>query len=175
MTVSSIHLCLKNCLVICTVTLSYVVHQAYSKFWHTQHSVFLFVFFFFQVSAGIFNHIQHYWGIFMHIETLLRYIVAYSGILNTLCNPCILITVPSQPCHILSPSMFRGKGLFKTPWNVGQTYAIGHYSALFRHIQNLMQHLHMEKTGILGMLEYAEPFCICIHMHIQNPVILTKI
>ena len=85
---------------------------------------FSFCFFvFFQVSAGIFNHIQHYWGIFMHIETLLRYIVAYSGILNTLCNPCILITVPSQPCHILSPSMFRGKGLFKTPWNVGQTYS----------------------------------------------------
>ena len=34
-----------------------------------------------------------------------------------------------------------------------QNPAIGHYLAIFRHIQNLVQHLHTQKCGILGILE----------------------
>ena len=56
-----------------------------------------------------------------------------------------------------------------------QNPAIGHYSARFRHIQNLVQHLHMQKRGILGILEYSEPFHNCTPRHIQNPVTFRKI
>ena len=52
-----------------------------------------------------------------------------------------------------------------------QNPGIGHYSAVFRHVQNLVQRLHMQKPGILGILEYSEPFHNCIPTHIQNPVI----
>ena len=52
---------------------------------------------------------------------------------------------------------------------------MGHYSATFRHIQNLVQHLYTQKPGILRILEYSEPFHNYIPTHIQGPVILTKI
>ena len=55
-----------------------------------------------------------------------------------------------------------------------QNPAIEHYSAMFRHIQNIVQHLHTRKSGILGILEYSEPFHNCIPMPVQGPVILTK-
>ena len=41
-----------------------------------------------------------------------------------------------------------------------QSPVIGYYSAVFRHIQILVQCLHMLKPGILAILEYAEPFPI---------------
>ena len=33
-----------------------------------------------------------------------------------------------------------------------QNSAIGHYSTIFKHIENLAQLLHMQKPGILGIL-----------------------
>ena len=56
-----------------------------------------------------------------------------------------------------------------------QNSAIGHYLAIFWHIQNLVQRLHTQKPGILGILEYSQTFRNCIPMYIQNVVILTKI
>ena len=53
--------------------------------------------------------------------------------------------------------------------------SIGHQSAIFRLIQNFAQHLHTQKPGILGILEYSEPFHNCNPTHIQNSVIFTKI
>ena len=43
-----------------------------------------------------------------------------------------------------------------------QNPAIRHYSTIFRHIQNLVQNLHMQKLGILGILQYSELFHNCI-------------
>ena len=42
-----------------------------------------------------------------------------------------------------------------------QNYVIGHYLVLFRHMQNLVQCLHMQKPGILEIFDYSEPF----HLH----------
>ena len=56
-----------------------------------------------------------------------------------------------------------------------QNSAIGLHSAIFRHIQNLVQHVHMQKIDILEILEYSQLFHNCILTHIQNPVISTKI
>ena len=49
-----------------------------------------------------------------------------------------------------------------------QNPSIGYYSAIFRHIQNLVQRLHMQKPGILAILEYSELFHNCIPSHIQS-------
>ena len=50
-----------------------------------------------------------------------------------------------------------------------------HIEALLRHIQNLIQHLYMQKAEILGILEYSKLFHNCIPPHIQNCAIFTKI
>ena len=47
-----------------------------------------------------------------------------------------------------------------------QNSAIGHYSTIFKHIENLAQLLHMQKPGIFGILEYSEIFYNCIPKHI---------
>ena len=83
------------------------------------------------------------------------------------------VTLPYlQPCHVLSPHIFRTVGLFKTLWDVDYTYSEPCHRTLFRHIQNLVQHLHMQKPDILGILQYSELFHNCIPTHIQNPAIL---
>ena len=56
-----------------------------------------------------------------------------------------------------------------------QNPAIRYYSAIIRHNQNLVQQLLTQKPGLLGILGYLKPFHKCILMHIQNPVIFTKI
>ena len=56
-----------------------------------------------------------------------------------------------------------------------QNPGIGHHSAIFRHIQNLVQCLHMQKPDIRGVLKYSETFHNYIPTYIQNPVIFTKI
>ena len=56
-----------------------------------------------------------------------------------------------------------------------QNSAIGHYSTIFRHIHNLAQLLHMQKPGILEILEYSELFDNCFATHLQNPTIFTEI
>ena len=50
-----------------------------------------------------------------------------------------------------------------------------HYSAIFRHIQNLVQCLHMQKAAILEILEYPKLFLNCIPMYILNPVIFENL
>ena len=52
-----------------------------------------------------------------------------------------------------------------------QNPTIGHHSAIFRHILNLVQRLHMQKPEIFGIMEYSEPFHNYIQTYIQNPVI----
>ena len=98
---------------------------------------------------------------------MFRLIQAYS-------IPCVTITY-SQPCHILSPSICRTGTFLKTLWNVDQAYSELCHRALFGHIQNPVQLLHMQKPSILGILEYLELFHNCIQTHIHNPDILTKI
>ena len=49
-----------------------------------------------------------------------------------------------------------------------QNPAIGYYSAILSHTQNLVQRLHMQRPGILAILEYSELFRNCIPSHIQS-------
>ena len=128
---------------------------------HIQNSC-IFKTLFFQVYASIINHIQRYRGIFTRIETLLRHFQAYPGIFSTLCN---------QPCHILSPSIFKTGGLFNFLWNVDLAYSEPCHRAVFRYIQSVIQNFQ----HIQQILEYSAPFHNRIPNHIQNPVILTKI
>ena len=107
--------------------------------WHVQNSG-IFSTLFFQINPGIFNHIQGYWGMFTHIETLLRYIQAYSA-------PCTTLAY-LQHCHILSPDIFRTEALFKTLWNDHQAYSEPCHGALFSHIQ--------ASSEPCAMLTYAE-------------------
>ena len=95
------------------------------------------------VYVNIFNHIQHYLGIFMHTEMLWRYIQAYSA---------PYLTLPySKPCHILSSGIFRTIGLYKTLWHIDQAYSETCHMALFSHIQT-----------------YSEP-CAMLTWHTWNP------
>ena len=100
---------------------------------------------------SIFNGIQHYWNIFTHIQTLLRHNLAYSSIFL-----CVTLAY-LQPCQILSHSIFRTRGLFKSLWNVDQTYSESCHWALFSHIQGYSQPC--------GTLAYGETG------HIRNPEI----
>ena len=135
------------------MTLCYVLHQTHSEFWHTQHSVF----------SGICCHIQSYSALLRHIQAHWDIIKAYSDIFSTLCNP--------QPCHIVSPNIFRTGGLFKTLWNVDQVYSEPCHRAWLRTLRN---------ACIWRNVAYSESRNIqnlsinCIPMHIQNPVILAK-
>ena len=82
LTVLWIGLCPGNCSVISKMT---VLHQTHPEFWHIRHCV-------------CFRYMLGYTALlrctFMHIETLLRHIQAYSGIFSTLCNPDIFTTLP---------------------------------------------------------------------------------
>ena len=55
-----------------------------------------------------------------------------------------------------------------------QNPVIRYYSAISTHIQNLVQCLHMQKPGTLGIMEYSKLFHNCIPTHIQNPVIFDE-
>ena len=90
-------------------------------------------FLFFQVYAAIFN--------------LFTFIQAYSA-------PCVTLAY-LQPCCILNSSLLRTGGLFETLWNLD-------HSAIFSHIQNLVQRLHIQKSDILRILEYSRLFHDCI-------------
>ena len=101
----------------------------------------------------------------MRIETLLKHIQTFS-----------------EPSHIHNHAIVRDLLELKVYLKPSEKWtrhiqnpAIGHYSAIFRHIQNLVQRLHMQKPGILGILGYSEPIRNCISTQIQNPVIFTKI
>ena len=119
----------------------------------------------FSVIFIVLRHIHAHWDIIM----------TYSGFIQAYSAPCVALAY-SWPCHIRSPSVFRTRDVLKKPCETltrhFQKPAIGNYVAIFRHIPNLVQRLHMQKTGILG---YSEPFHKCNSTHIQNPVTLTKI
>ena len=116
------------------------------------------------------NHIQRYWGIFTHIEASLRYIQTYSGIFSTLCNHRIFTTLPYS-------------NLIKTLWNVDQAYSELCHRALFSHIHNLAQRLHMQKlvyleswnsqnsSIIASQLLFISLPCLQEFANIQNPEI----
>ena len=114
---------------------------------------------FFLVCVGIFNYIQHHWGIFTHIETLLRHIQAYSDIFSTLYNHLYL-----QPRHTLNPSIFRTGDLFKTLRNVDQAYS-SHIQVYSEHCVTLAyaETWHTQNPGIFRTLPqlhlevYSEP------------------
>ena len=63
---------------------------------------------------------HYYYGIF-------RVIQAYS-------SPFVILPY-SQPYHILSPGIFRIRGLFKTLWNIDEAYSEPFHRVLFSHIQ----------------------------------------
>ena len=117
------------------------------------------------------QHIQSYSALLRHIHVYWDIIQAYSVPCVTPCIftnlPCSELIAYSEPEAYLKPCERLAKHI--------QNPAIGHYSAIFSHIQNLIQCLQMQKPGILRILEYSEPFHNCILMHIQNPVIFTKI
>ena len=95
-----------------------------------------------------------------HIETLRRiqHPVQHSHIKNLVIFWALAYLEPEvylKPCETLTMHI--------------QNFAKRHYSVIFRHIQNLNQK-HMQKPGILGILEYSEPFHNCIFTHIYENV-----
>ena len=55
------------------------------------------------------RYMSRYSIIFTHIDKLLGHFQAFTGIFSALCNHAY-----SQPCHVLSPGLFRTGSLFKT-------------------------------------------------------------
>ena len=96
----------------------------------------------------------------------LRHIQAYSEIFSNLCNPGIFTSLPySEPWCIENQRHI--KNIWETSTN--QNSLFRHHSAIFRHI-------HMQKLGISGILEYSELLQNCILMDIYSElVIFTKI
>ena len=99
----------------------------------------------------IFNIINAYSRIPRHYQDTFRLIQAYSA-------PCVTFA-HSEPCHILSPAIFRTGVIIKTLWNFEKAYsALYHrtvYSAFFRYTET---YLESDVT-----LAYAETW------HIWNP------
>ena len=160
------YICLDKSSIICTVNLCYVRHQTHSEFWHVQR--------FFTLPLPeyliILSFVKIYSLILWQCHGWFRFIQAYSA-------PCVNLAY-SQLCHILNPGMFITGVSFKTLWNVDQVHSEPRHRALFSHIQaysELVQHLHMKKTGILGMMKYHEPFHNYIPIHHHNPAVFTKI
>ena len=101
------------------------------------------------------------------IETW-SHIQACSCIFSTLCNLGICWALAYLEAEAyLNPSETLTRHI--------QNSVIGHYLAIFRHIQNLVQRLHVQKPDILEILKYSELFQNFILTYIQNPVIFTKI
>ena len=102
------------------------------------------------VFSGVGRHIQAYSALLRDIHSCWDIIKAYSA-------PCVTLAY-SQPWHILSPGIFITGGLFKTLWNADQAYSehSGHYSAIFKNTENLVQRLHKQKPDIFGILEYSK-------------------
>ena len=112
---------------------------------HIQNNSGIFTTLFFRYASAysvIFSVIKAYSLILRH--SLLTFIQAYSAALAY-----------SQPCHILSPPIFRIGGLFKTLSIVDQTYSEPCHRASFSHIQ-----AYSEPCATLA---YAET------RHTQNP------
>ena len=114
--------------------------------------------FFVQIFARLFNHIQRYYGIFAHIETLSNHIKVYSSISGTLCQPCIFTTLPySESWHIepkayLKPSETLTRHFRTLPHGIIEPY-LGIFRTLY-------------KACIFTNLAYSESW------NLQNPSII---
>ena len=115
---------------------------------------------------GMCRYIQSYSALLRDIHSYWVILKAYSGIFSTMCNPGIFTTSPYWALKYLKPKAHL-KSCETLTRNI-QNSVIGHYSAIFRHIQNLVQRVHMQKPGVLKIMEYSEPVHNCISMHIQS-------
>ena len=119
---------------------------------------------FFQVYATIFSVIKAYSPILRNSYGIFRLIQSYSA-------PCVTLTY-SQPPHILSSGRFKTVWIFQILWNIDQIYSKPCHKALLSHIKAYPE--PCATLGIVGILEYSEPFHNCITTHIQNSVMFTK-
>ena len=87
----------------------------------------------------IFTIIKAYSGILIHYSVILRLIQTYSA-------PCVTLT-DSQPCHILSPGIYRTRGLFKTLWNVDQAHTIAS-RRIFKTLWHLQKFTNIQNSDI---------------------------
>ena len=90
--------------------------------------------------------------------------------------PCVALAY-SQPCHSLSPGIFRTASLFKNLSNVEQAYSDPCHSALsaiFRHIQNLVKRLYMQKLWIFWLPQSHEKKIVSTENMILLPCIFDK-
>ena len=94
-----------------TFTLCYLLHQTHSDFWHIQISVYSGKCWYIQAYSALLRHIHANGG----IKGIFRFIQGYSA-------PCLTLAF-SQPCHILTPAMFRTRDIFKIAWNIDQPYS----------------------------------------------------
>ena len=127
--------------------------------------------------SGICWHIQSYSVLLRHIHTYWDIIKPHSGLFRHIQHPVYTPHIPSlalfwvlaylEPETYLKPCEMLNRHI--------QNPAIGYYSVIFRHFQNLVQCLQMQKPGILQILEFSEPFHNCIPIHIQNTLIFMKI
>ena len=128
----------------------------------------LFFFRYIPAYSIIISFIKAYSLIFRH-QAIVRLIQLYSV-------PCV------TRCHNLAIfwalAYLELEAYFKPSETLTRHFqnpTITHYSAVFRHIQNLVQRFHLQKLGILGILENSKSFHNYIPMYIQNHVIFTKI
>ena len=139
---------------------------------HIQNSG-IFTTLFIQVYAGIFKHIQHYYGIFTQIETLLRHIQAYSGIFRTLCNLAIFLALAyleleaySKPYETLTRHI-QNSAIVRTVYSD----IIQPYSAIFRVLRNpciLAAIWNVGNPGILRTLPKLHPKAYSVPCHIHE-------
>ena len=139
MTLFWIRLCFDNCSVqYSNLYSNLMLCKATDTFRILTYSVLCFFFF-----SGIFWHIKSY-------STLLRHIRAYSDIIKAYSHLFRHIHHAVYQSHIRSFVIFWA---YLKPCETlirhFQNPATEHYSAMFRHIQNLAQRLHMQKPGIL--------------------------
>ena len=123
---------------LCTASDTFRIIMAYSALCFFRYT---------SVYSIIFNVIKAYPLISRHYYGIFRFIQAHSA-------PCVTLA-HSQLCHILNPIIFINGCLFKTLWNVDQTYSEPCHSASISHIQAY--------SVPCTMLAYAETW------HTQNP------
>ena len=99
------------------------------------------------VYSGIFRYIQEYSARLSHVQT-------YSELCVTLHIQPLSVSVPVTR-HIQNP-------------------VLGHYSAIFRHIQNLVQRLHVQKPDVLKYWNIQNPYIIASRRILRSLSYLQK-
>ena len=103
----------------------------------------------------------------MHIDTLLRHIYTLFRHIQHPVKPSLIHNLT-----IFCVLVYFEREAYLKPYD--QAYSKPYhmvYSTIFRHIQNFVQRLLMQKPGILRILEYSELFHNCIPKHVENTVI----